>query len=301
VHRDDHDADPSRRYKVFASGGVAFSPDGVRWSAFRPCPGIKAAGDTHNNAFWDERSRRYVGITRLWNDGQRIVGRTEGQDFVRWTAAVEVLRGTRDRQTYAMPVFAYAGVYLGLVMILDGKTDCVDCELAWSPDTVHWERICEGCPLIPRGPKGAFDSGCIYAAADPVFAADEIRLYYGGGDDVHMSWRKTGLGLARLRPDGFAGYEPDDPDKAATIVTKPITCTGEQLRVTVDAAGGSLRVGVLEAEGFALGDCRPVTADVTDALVKWRGWADLAALRGKPVRLQFELRKAKLYAFGFGP
>ena len=33
------------------------------------------------------------------------------------------------RQTYAMPVFRYAGVYLGLVMLLDTKTDLVDCEL----------------------------------------------------------------------------------------------------------------------------------------------------------------------------
>jgi hypothetical protein len=298
VYRDDHDSNADRRYKVFAAGGVAFSPDGIHWSAFRPCPAIKAAGDTHNNAFWDERSGRYVGITRLWKDGQRIVGRTESVDFVHWTPAAEVLRGTRERQTYAMLVFPCAGAYLGLVMILDGKTDCVDCELAWSPDTIQWERICEGTPLIPRGPKGSFDYGCIYAAS-PVRCGGEIRLYYGGGDDVHMSWRKTGLGLARLRVDGFAGMEPADPGQPGRIVTKPLRCSGRRLRVNADASAGSLRVAVADVPGRDHEACKPIVSNVTNGIVEWSGGESLEDLRGQTIQLVFELRSARLYAFGF--
>ena len=79
---------------------------------------IDAAADTHNNAFWDPSLRQYVGITRLWRDGQRVVGRTVSADCRMWTKADEVLRGLeRHLQTYAMPVFRYAGVYLGLVAL----------------------------------------------------------------------------------------------------------------------------------------------------------------------------------------
>lgn len=98
VRKDAWDPQTARRYKLFYNDGefmsVAFSPDGLHWSKVRHCPETAAAGDTHNNAFWDERSRRYVGFTRLCKDGQRIVGRTDSEDFLRWTPAAEVLRGT---------------------------------------------------------------------------------------------------------------------------------------------------------------------------------------------------------------
>ena len=304
VFKDPHDLDPARRYKMFLERGgmsVCFSPDGLNWSKVIPCPEIKVAGDTHNNALWDERGGHYVGITRMWGDGQRIVGRTTSGDFTRWTKAVEVYRGLkRHLQTYAMPVFRYANVYLGLAMIFNTQTDLVDCELTWSPDTVHWERVCPGTSLIPRGAKGSYDWGCIYAAAYPIADGDRMRLYYGGNDGPHTDWRKGFLCLAWLRSDGFAAMEPTEPDKTALIVTRPIKCVGKQLRVSVDAAGGSLRVGVLEADGFGLEDCLGVNADVTDGVVRWKQGTDLAALQGKPIRLKFELRGAKLYAFGFG-
>jgi len=306
VFKDPADADPSRRYKAFVQGAAALSPDGLHWSVLR-CPEIGAPGDTHNNAFRDPRTGKFVGITRLWDRGQRTVGRTESDDFIRWTPAVEVLRHAADepeRQTYAHLVFPYAGAYIALVMLLDTRTDLVDCELAWSADAVRWQRICPGTPLIPRGPAGSFDCGCIYAAAYPIVRDDGILLYYGGGDDTHGSWRKGGFGLARLRPDGFAGIEPVSPGRAAMVVTRPARCTGPRLRVTADAAEGSLRVGVLDAEGLGIDQCERIVADVTDAPVRWATGDDLAALVDRDVRLAFELRAAvcgapRLYAFRF--
>ena len=299
VFKDAHDPDPQRRFKVFAMHGVAFSPDGVHWPELVDCPEIEAAGDTHNNAFWHPGEGRYVGITRLWADGQRIVGRTESADFVKWSKAVEVLRGEPAHQTYAMPVFSYANVYLGLVMVLHTKPDTVDCELAWSPDSIHWERICPGQPLIPLGPDGSFDDGCLYAAAYPVVLDDEIRLYYGGGDDVHMSWRRTGLGMARLRPDGFAGLRPESSAAPGVVVTAPIPCTGRRLCVSADAAEGAVRVAIGGQEAFTLDACAPLTGNVTDAPVAWPGGGDLAALKGKSIQLTFAIESATLYAFRF--
>jgi len=309
VMKDPRDPDPARRYKMFTKSGepgkmsVGFSPDGLHWTKPAIRPGIEAAGDTHNNAFWCPELNKYVGITRLWNrKSGRLVGRCESADFTKWTKAVEVMCGLgteRHRQTYAMPVFRYANVYLGLVMLLNTKTDLVDCELTWSPDTVHWERVCPGTPMIPRGPKGSCDWGCIYAAAYPVVRDGEIRLYYGGNNGPHTTWRDGFLCLARLRPDGFAGMKTKDAGKPGTVVTKPIQCAGKRLCVSADAAGGSLRVGVVGGEGFGLGQSEPITKDVTDATVAWETGRDLSAYVGKSIQLRFELKSACLYAFSF--
>jgi hypothetical protein len=316
MFRDHHETDPSRRYKMFfnqpdASGArhlpgtgmrVAFSSDGFHWSPAVSCTAIDAIGDTHNNAFWDERSGRYVAYTRLWHEGpdrQRIVGRAESSDFLHWTKAEEVLRGDTGRQAYAMPVFPHAHGYLGLLMIFDIAANTVDCELAWSRDTRSWKRVLPGTALIPRGPEGSHDHGCIFGAAYPIRRAGELVLYYGGNDRGHNGPRKGFFCRARLRPDGYAGAGPVEAGSKAIITTRPVTVSGRRLRITADAGGGSVRAGIVDAEDFSLERCRPVAADVTDAAVEWRGADDLGRLAGRRVRLRFELSSASLYTFSF--
>ncbi len=311
IKKDLHDPDPARRYKALLLNqlaetvernrcGVATSPDGLHWAAVT-CPEIGAEGNSHNNFIWDDRQGKYIGITRLWDGDQRLVGRTESADFRRWTRSVEILRAAPDapqRQTYAMTIFRYADVYLGLLMIFGriGETmkGTVDCELAWSPDSLHWERLCAGTPLIQRGPAGSFDSGCIFGAASPIIRENEVRLYYAGSDGLHGDWRNGGFGLTRLRPDRFAGLSG-----TGIVVTKPIRCTGKRLWVTADAAGGVVRAAVLGHDAFSLSRSRPISADVTDGLVNWRSSENLAALSGTTIELVFELNHATIYAFGF--
>ena len=76
-------------------------------------------------------------------------------------------------------------------------------------------------------------------------------------------------------------------------------CTGKRLRVSVDAAGGAVRVAILDAEGRTLEESHPLTGDVTDAEVDWESGGDLSACQGQVVRLRFSLENAALYAFGF--
>ncbi len=297
VFKDPRDPDPQRRYKMFYQGmNVRFSSDGLHWSDAVPCPEIAARGDTHNNACWCEEFGKYVGITRLW-DGQRIVGRTESQDFRQWTKAAEVLRGDRESQTYAMPMFRYADVYLGLVMVFRPEPNRVHCELAWSPDTVAWHRIDPGTPLIPLSETaGDYDWGCAYAAAYPVVLDQEIRLYYGASNGTHNGWRDGFLALAQLRPDGWAGYVPRDDAQPATIVTQPVKCTGQTLYLTADVrTGGSVKVTILDASGRQLGSSGVLTTPGTQVPV-----LDVGQQRGQAVCLRFEIEQATLYAFAFG-
>jgi hypothetical protein len=54
----------------------------------------------------------------------------------------------------------------------------------------------------------------------------------------------------------------------------------------------------LYAEG-GLDNCEPVNSNVTDGNIKWKDNRDLSRFINKPIRLQFELKSARLYAFGF--
>jgi hypothetical protein len=232
-----------------------------------------------------------------------MVARSESGDFLHWQAPTVVLKSNTAEgvfhQTYCMPVFPYANVYLGYVMMYHAKSDrTVDCELTWSPDSVKWERVCPGKPFIPRGSAGAYDSGCIYAAAGPAIAEDgKLLVFYGGSKVAHQGWKRSCLPcLARLRIDGWAAYEPNEPGGRGTFVTRSMVATGLPLCITADANGGSLRVAVLDADGYALANCNPITSDVTDAKIQWTG-GDFASLKGRTIRLKFELVGAKLYAF----
>jgi len=304
VLKDARDPDPARRYKTFFQGiKVAFSTDGIHWGKAISCPEIKVAGDTHNNALWAPTLGKYVGITRTWGAPRgRQVARTESDDFLKWTKAEVVLEGLeKNLQTYAMPVFYHGGVYLGLVAIHDQKADRVWTELTWSPDTLQWNRVCPGTPLIANSEKEmAYDWGCAYAGAYPVFLEDEVRIYYGGSDGKHTSWREGFLCLATLRPDGFAGYEQIDANTPASVTTAPIACSGKKLRLSADVSGGgSIAVTVLDDENKELAEGELIAKTVTDAGVLWKNGFSPARLEDKQARLRFELRDAKLYSFSF--
>jgi hypothetical protein len=184
--------------------------------------------------------------------------------------------------------------------VFDTKTDRVACELAWSPDASHWERIDDGVPLIANSETpGDYDWGTVYAAAYPVFLKEDIRLYYGAGDGPHTNWRRGSFALATLRPDGFAGLRPEDGSCSGMVETKPLLCSGKSLRVTADAVGGQMQVEVCDLTGRRLLQGRAIESNVSDTPVTWESTEGLAPWIGKPVRLRFHLNDAELYSFRF--
>ena len=310
VFKDIGEKDASKRYKMLTrdtdenSVAVAFSPDGLNWTEMILCPEINRVDydGTHFNALWDTELGTYVGFTRIRDDGIRQVGRTVSNDFLKWTTADMVFEGIEDHlQIYSMPVFKLAGVYLGLPVIFNTMSDRSHTELAWSPDTINWYRIDPGTPLIANSTtEGDYDWGCAYSAAYPVFLDNEIRVYYGGSNGLHTSWRDGFLCLATLRPDGFAGYEPRSADGAAIITTKPLKGDVASLSITADVqTGGSVRVAVVDGHGRELARAKPVTQTVTGARIAWKRNVEVS--RSKGIRLRFELKDARLYAFQIFP
>lgn len=246
VFQDAHDADPQRRYKMTFDVGlgkprVRFSRDGVHWGDAQDVEGFTAQqGDTHNNALFDTRSGKYLWFTKLYL-GERLVTRLESSDFQHWTSSGVILRSTPEEgkttQTYALTVFPYANLYLGYVMMYHvGQGRTVDCELAWSPDSIHWQRVQPGTPFLPLGGKGSYDSGCIYAQAGPPVVQDgRLLIYYSGSPTVHVGWKRSGsLCLARIREDGFAAYQPVDADRPAVLTTTPVRHTSDPVSLIAD-------------------------------------------------------------------
>ena len=89
------------------------------------------------------------------------------------------------------------------------------------------------------------------------------------------------------------------------IETPPIIHAGSRLVLNIDtSAAGSARVGIAAVDGDpvagrSIGECDEIMANGTEHVVTWKGKADVADLAGRPVRLRFEIRSAKLYAFRF--
>lgn len=311
---DSTDPDASRRYKLFAGsqvpGGerymiVAFSRNGINWTKPIPCPEIKADGDTHNNVLWSKQLNRYVGFTRAFTD-QRLVMRTESQDFINWSKAIEVWRGDTVNQTYAVQVFATHGIYLGMLAVFNTITDRVHGELAVSDDTIHWRRVCPSVPFVPNSQQpGDYDYGCVYIANSPIQVDDDIWIYYGASNAPHSGWRDSYLALASLRRGRWAGYEhrsAENPkDKSyGRITTEKVVCCGRKLKVNLEAPKGTLRVGVLDEPQLAIEVCQPITGNFLDAEVNWESGADLSTLIGKPIQLEFQIENGVLYEFAFG-
>ncbi len=67
---------------------------------------------------------------------------------------------------------------------------------------------------------------------------------------------------------------------------------------------GTCQVGLLDTAGndipdFTIKACDILRGNAVNKVVTWNGSSDLAAWSGRPVRLRFVMRAAKLYAFQF--
>ncbi|MDZ4818777.1 MAG: hypothetical protein SGJ20_07375 [Planctomycetota bacterium] len=302
VIKDMRETDPSRRYKMFGTLGdgphmVWFSPDGLHWSD--PIRlNLGGRSDTHNNVLWSPERREFVGFTRH-GATPRNVARTSSRDFVHWSKVREILTPEPDQpELHDMVVFAYSGVYLGLIGVFDVAEGRQWVELAWSPDTVRWHRIQPGKSLIPNGSKnGVYDWGCIFATR-PIVQKNETRIYYAGCNGKFFDWRDGSLCMATLPKDRWAGYGCSD-DRKGTILTQPLTCSASKLLVTADAKGGAVEIDVLDEAGNWLSHSEPLCGDVTDAQIYWTDAAAVKSAVGKRVRLRLRVDRAIVYSFAF--
>ncbi len=238
----------------------------------------------------------------------RVIETAESADGRNWTRHGVVLEPDwRDRpgtEFYGMSAFEYFGNLIGLVCVYHNSADdkSLDVQLATATSASHWQRAADRGTLIARGERGEWDAGGIYIASSPLLVSgpkgDELRLYYSGISARHddMRYKEWSIGLATLRPDGFAsleaGYHP------AELVTPPITVPGGKLCINAQARHGIVMASMLDAEtGETLALSQPMReVDATRIGVRWQR---RKAIGTRPVILVFGMRKAQLYSFWF--
>jgi len=189
-------------------------------------------------------------------------------------------------------------------------------ELASSRDLRHWDRVANRTPFLEHSPSGdgsAYDTGQIVTTNGPIVRNNELWFYYVGlkyrclslADTLQRKYiDSSAVCMARLRMDGFVSLKGGI--EWGSVLTKPLTVTGDRLRINTDSWRGKVRVEVLDATngqpiaGFSRDDSVPATINSIDEPVRWKEKSTLAALRGRTVRLRFHLWQAELYAFWFG-
>jgi hypothetical protein len=105
------------------------------------------------------------------------------------------------------------------------------------------------------------------------------------------------------RVDGFVSL--DTGNEVGTARTIPLTVAGRRLLLNLDTGAlGAMQVGVIGSDGrplpgFGVEDCRRLEIDSTGAVVTWTGGADLSALAGREITLEFHSSRTKLFSFRF--
>ena len=199
-------------------------PDGMHWSETPEPQGFTAQqGDTHNNAFFDTRSGKYLWFTKIYL-GERLVTRLESDDFQHWRSSGVVLRSTLDEgrahQTYALTVSPTANICLGYVDDVSRRRRTRRrCRARLEPGFHPLAARCAGPGLPANRRKGELRQRLHLRAGRPAVVQDgRLPIYYGGSPTVHLGWKRSGdLCLARLREDGFAAYESADGSKPAVL------------------------------------------------------------------------------------
>ncbi len=327
VIKDYLETDPDKRYKMvwwdfplgkegYQDDGmcVAFSPDGIHWSKYPKNPVIHANKTEKSisdvmSVMQDKNTGKYVAYTKGWADpwpSHRQIVRTESSDFIHWSEPKVVIRHAndlRDPQSYGMTVSQFGENYIGMMYSYKKPgNETIDVQLTVSHDNKSWNRVANQGTFIPLGTSGTWDDGMIFCA--PVFNhGDKTLIYYSAWDNSHDSKerRRSGIGLATLRLNGFVSLDATD---AGNITTHLMKNANGPLLVNVNAAGGSLRTELIDDEGnplldYSMSECLPIQSDNISKIVKWKNHAELPTGL-KEFRIRFKMDNASLYGFYAG-
>ena len=189
----------------------------------------------------------------------------------------------------------------------------LEIQLATSRDGIHWQRPSRE-PYVPTGLADEWDRWLAVMAPGMVRRGSYLYQYYMSSgrthDSVilrpeydHAAEQIGGIGRVRQRLDGFVSADVDH--HGGWLETPVVTFRGNRLRLNVDTgAMGTAFVELRDADGqpipgFTLADCEEIGGNFIDQRVHWKGNPDVASLAGRPIRLYFRLKRAKLYAFQF--
>ncbi len=172
--------------------------------------------------------------------------------------------------------------------------------LAWTRDGETWHRDHHTDKFFEPDPRaGTWDHAMSWGGSS-VAVGDDVYLYYAGYRWGHKHRRSVDrqFGVVKVQRDQFVARQAGD--QGGTTITPLIMLDADALTLNADAQRGEVRVQITDVDGkpisdFSSADCRPIASDSLAAPVEWKG--QLSTIRGRPVRLEFSLKNARLFAF----
>ena len=314
-------ADPSKRFKYgwWAEGGlqVAASADGLSWELLAPGVVLRHNHDI-NCVFRDAARKRYVAVVSSmatgdkWQGSRRIPMQSVSDDLIHWKEPWRIIEPDQqdegETQFYCMSgLIARGDLLIGMLKVLrddlkvegapEGAYGLGYTVLAWSRDGERWQRDREA--FLPRDPQpGAWDHAMTWADCQ-LMVGDETFIYYGGyaWGHKHERFTQRQIGLARMPLDRYVSR--DAGDARGALRTPLLTISAARMTVNANVDGG-LQARILDASGMPLPgfdwtDCRVIRGDSVRHPVRWK--SDISSLKGRPVRIEFALRNARVYGF----
>ncbi|MFO0870898.1 MAG: phosphodiester glycosidase family protein [Pirellulales bacterium] len=345
VLRDDREPNPARRYKLVAhwesvhfwdnhpvSGSLgrpaAFiercaaargpyltsSPDGLRWDQpLERIESLPTGGGDRLLVVPDPRHNRWMAYVRA--GGWEYPALSYSADLLRWSPAEPARQITpADVQAPAVEClipFNYGNQDLAFPCGMDKPRGAFTVMLASRQEGEEWEWVERREPFIPAGPPGSYyATGAVPLHNEPLIVGDQLLIYFNAFSRQPGSpcpFGQRSIGVARLRRDGFAGWQPSDGAAGGMLTTKRLRVSGRQLQLNVELRGGpgSVTVALLDEQGhelpgFGFADAVPITSDAVRAPVAWQEPRSLDSLAGREVQIALRLEgKAIVYALAW--
>ncbi len=132
-----------------------------------------------------------------------------------------------------------------------------------------------------------------------MLASPRVSTHNQGFYDKDMP-RHSSLSYVTIREDGFMAVEAEAEGEFWTV---PLELQGDRLELNAwTHFGGKVAVEVCDEQGkpiagYSLAEALPLSGDCLFEQAAFQGHSDLAALKGRSVRLHFRLTRARLYSF----
>ncbi len=189
----------------------------------------------------------------------------------------------------------------------------LEVQMAVSRDGIAWSRPSRE-PYFPTGLADEWDRW--YAVMGPgiVKRGNYLYQYYVSTGRTHdsvvvrpeydnVATELGGVGVVKQRLDGYMSADVDH--LGGWLETPEIHFKGKHLRLNIDTgAMGTALVELRDATGkplpgFSLQDCEEIAGNYIDQAVYWKGNKNIAELADTPIKMYFQLSRAKLFAFQF--
>ena len=267
---------------------------------------------------------------------KRRIWQSESSDMIHWSEPYAILtpedgRDGLDETFYGLCQYAVGSVTLGFLNTMSYVPNTMNVRLVYSRDGKNWHHLNKRQPLLAPSGKETWDQYMVTIPSKPIEVGDELWIYHGGANNHHDWWCtgaregvkapeatdiskvNYGLGLAKLRLDGFASLDAGYA-RQGILITRPLISDGTKLQVNARCRHeGSIAAEIVDVNdkvvpGFGRKDCDAFAGDSICHTFSWRGETDIPvfateramypeAERERFRKIRFFMENAEIYAF----